>query len=198
MPRFPYFVAGLSTPRIAIERFRNGDLPAAGSQVGDKSYGLFSLDRPFAVSPSQLVFRRALQSPSPTDLASDFSCLCFAGFRVVFTHVGFRMPEDGLSVFQPEFLPHGICVRVSQLVRYPAFDNGLVVGLSSSSQEGSNTFQSIENRRINQFVRARMFEDSSNPAHASLMVPRHQPDSTIFALTALSAYGPKSFAGSMP
>ncbi len=78
------------------------------------------------------------------------------------------MPEDGLSVFQPEFLPHGICVRVSQLVRYPAFDNGLVVGLSSSSQEGSNTFQLIENRRINQFVRARMFEDSSNPAHASI------------------------------
>ena len=49
MPRFPYFVAGFSTPRIAIARFRNGDLPAAGSQAGDESCGLFSLERPLAV-----------------------------------------------------------------------------------------------------------------------------------------------------
>ena len=41
-------------------------------------------------------------------------------------HVGVCMSENGLRVFQSEFFPHNVCVRMSQLVRHPAFDNGLV------------------------------------------------------------------------
>lgn len=39
-------------------------------------------------------------------------------------HLRFGMTENGLSVFQTEFLPHNIRICVTHLVRHPSVNSG--------------------------------------------------------------------------